>query len=500
MAKDLRSFIEAAKSKGMAYEINKEVDPKTNVGALAGSADRALIFNNIKGYSDWTMVSGLVQNREMEQVIFNVDSKADVVKAMAQAMDQGPSPHTVIENAPCQEIVWEGDDADLTRLPAVQHSELDGGAYLGSAIGIVVDPETGLHNTTWPRVQIGDGKNCPFMIFSPHVSQIAGKYARMGKPMQMALAIGVHPAIEIAASLSMHHPNCGELDYASAILGEQMEFAKCGSIDVDVPAHAEIIVEGEMIPNHVQSEGPFGNYLGTYSTGPISRDGIQKAPVLSVKRITMRKKPVFRHLQSTVWTEHQRLCMLPLEGAMFNALKEMGLNVHDVYMPSWGGCSLTIIQMTPRAEGEVQDALLKAAMWENTTISFMSHVCVAVNRDVNIYDARDVLWAMSTRTNWAEDTQIVKGTRSSPLMPVSHKVPGVPWRRAGKSMIDATVLPPREDADWWDQNRAWPMGTGKVCLSDFVDGYHPSMSMSRITTHDEDLARKPGDRKPQVPV
>jgi UbiD family decarboxylase len=232
----------------------------------------------------------------------------------------------------------------------------------------------------------------------------------------------------------------------------------------------------------------------------MSRDGIQKAPVFRVKRITMRRNPIYRHLQSTVWTEHQRLCMLPMEGVLFNALKEMHIDVHDVYIPSWGGCSATIIQMTPRAAGEAQDALLKASLWENTTISFMSHLCVAVSKDVDIYDARDVLWAMAIRTNWADDSHIIPGTRSSPLMPVAHKVPGVPYRRSSKALIDATVLPPKDDGEWWDQNRAWPMGKGRVSLADFVPSLKGhSNAMQRLVGHAESIARKPGGRVPEIP-
>jgi 2,5-furandicarboxylate decarboxylase 1 len=500
MAKDLRSFLKDAEAAGMLYTVQKEVDPRANVGALCDEADRAIMFENVKGFPGARVVSNLAVSRDMDRVIFGVKDRSAVVRAVAAAMDKGPAPHNVVESGPCQEVIWEGDDASLLRLPIVQHSELDGGPYIGSAIGVFVDPETGIHNTTWPRVQMGNGRECPFMVFSPHVSRIMGKYAKLGKPMPMALVIGVHPAVDVAASISIHHPHCGELDFASALLGEQMDFVRCGTVPIDVPAHAEIVIEGEVIPNYVQDEGPFGNYLGTYSTGPISRDGIQKAPVMRIKRITMRKDAIYRHLQSTVWTEHQRLCMLPMEGVFFNALTEMGINCHDVYMPSWGGCALTLIQMTPRAQGEAQDALLKATLWENTTLSFMSHVAIAVNKDVDIYDARDVMWAQSIRTNWAQDVRCIPNTRSSPLMPVSHKVAGAPWRMAGKGLIDATILPAKDDGEWWDQSRAWPLGKGKVSLSDFVSTANGSEPvMQRLITLDEAVATKPGARKPSLP-
>jgi UbiD family decarboxylase len=291
----------------------------------------------------------------------------------------------------------------------------------------------------------------------------------------------------------MHHPRCGELDYVGGILDEEARFVKCDTIDVDVPADAEIVIEGEVPAGVLMDEGPFGNYCGTYASGPMAREGIGKAPVFKVKRVTMRKDPIFRHLQSTVWTDHQRLAVLPNEANLFTALREMGINVHDVHIPSWGGCGLTLIQMSPSAPGEVQDALLKASEWENTTLSFMSQIAVAVNKDVNIYDARDVLWAMTIRANWSKSTTIVPNTRSSPLMPGADKVQGAMFRLGSKAMIDATCLPPRDDSEWWDTNRAWPMGKGQANLEDYVDNYVPAATaMHRLVGVEEALASKPG--------
>ena len=493
MAADLRSFVADAESAGMIHTVSKEVDPGANLAALADESDRMIRFNTVAGYEGWTVVANLVQDREMEKIAFGCGTKAEVVGALAQGFDRGPAEHKVVNTGPCKDIVWEGDDADLRRLPVVKHSELDGGPYLGSAVGVVVDPDTGIANSTWPRTQLGDGKTCPFLIFSPHVHQIAAKYAMRNEPMPMALFIGHHPAWEIAASISIHHPNCGELDYVGGILDDTPRFVKCDTIDVDVPADAEIVVEGEVPAGVLADEGPFGNYCGTYASGPMARDGVVKAPVFEVKRVTMRKDPIFRHLQSTVWTEHQRLAVLPNEANLFIALREMGINVHDVHIPNWAGCGLTLIQMSPSAPGEVQDALLKATEWENTTLGFMSQVAVAVNKDVNIYDARDVLWAMTIRTNWGKSTTVVPNTRSSPLMPGADKVRGAMFRLGSKAMVDATCLPPRDETEWWDTNRAWPLGKGTVSLEDYVDDYRPaSPEMERTVGFDEAMASKPG--------
>ena len=470
MPSDLRSFMKDAEAAGKLFRVSREVDPLTNLAALADEAQHAILFDNVKGYDGWPVVANLANDRAMEAVGLRT-SRGEVVQAVARGYDKGPGPHRVVGSGPVKEVVWKGHDASLKRLPIAIHSELDGGPYIGSGIGIVKDPDTGLHNTTFPRVQVGDGQNCPLMIYSPHVARIMGKYAQRGQSMPMAVVIGHHPAWEWAAASSMHHPGCGELDYVSSLLGEETEFVKGETIDVDVPAWAEIVIEGEISFGRVADEGPFGNYVGTYASGAMAKSGVQKAPVYQVKCITTRKNPIFRHLQATVWTDHQRLVMLPVEAHLYTALLEMGIDVHDVYCPPFGGCSLTVIQMTPRAPGDSKDALLKATMWENTTIPFMNHVSMAVNRDVNVYDARDLMWALTIRTNWGKDVTVIPGTRSSPLMPASELVPGSMFRIGGKAMLDATHLPPRTNSEWWDFNRVWPMGKGTVALEDFVAGY-----------------------------
>jgi len=480
MTSDLRSFLTDARKAGFLYEATKEVDPHKNVAALCDESDRPITFDHVAGYDGWTVAANLANNRDTEAVAFGV-SRDEVVGHMAQAFDRGPTPHKVVESGPVKEVIWRDEDADVTRLPAVINSELDGGPYISAGIGVVIDPDTGLHNTTFPRFQVGDGRECPLYIYSPHVRAIMGKYAKRGLPMPMALVIGHHPAWEFAAASSVHHPRCGELDYVGSMLDEETEFVRCETIDVTVPAYAEIVIEGEVLTNEVRDEGPFGNYVGTYTSGPMTRNGIQKAPYFKVKCITTRQNPIFRHLQATVWTDHQRLVNLSIEANLYTALLESGIEVHDVYSPNYAGCSLTVVQMTPRGVGDAQDALMKAVQWENTTLGFMSHLALAVNRDVNIYDARDLMWALTIRANWAKDVTVVPGTRSSPLMPASEKIPGQMMRVAGKGMIDATHLPPKDDTAWWDLYRAWPQGKGTVSLEDYVDKFSaPSMRMQRM--------------------
>jgi 3-polyprenyl-4-hydroxybenzoate decarboxylase len=135
---------------------------------------------------------------------------------------------------------------------------------------------------------------------------------------------------------------------------------------------------------------------------------------------------------------------------------------------------MTVVQMSPIFPGEARDALLKVLEFDNSTLSIMSVVAVAVNRDVNIYDPRELMFALTIRTNWARDVVVIPGLRASPLSPAADPVPGSPLRVGSKVMIDATHLPPADENQEWEYNRAWPMGKDAVSLRDFVEGFQPS--------------------------
>ena len=465
---DLHSYIQDAEAAGKVYRVTKEVDPHRNLAALAEESDRVILFENVAGYEGWTVAANLLGDRDLEAIALKTPRER-VLTTLVEGFDKGPREQKIVETGPVKEVIWHGEDANLSRIPVVTHSELDAGPYIGSGIGIVRDPDTGIQNTTFPRMNARDGTRCPFFIFSPHTRQIYMKYGARNEPMPMAMVIGHHPAWEVMAASSLRHTNHAELAYVGSLLGEEADLVRCETIDVDVPARAEMVIEGEVKPGDMADEGPFGNYLGTYSSGPGSVKGVDKGPVFTVKCITMRKNPIFRHLQSNAFTEHQRIYMLPIEASLFSALQEIGVHVHDVFCPSWGGSNMTVVQMTPPFPGEARDALLKILEFENSTLSILSVVAVAVSRDINIYDARDVMYALTIRTNWDKDVVAIPGLRASPLSPAAERVEGSPLRLGSKVMIDATHLPPRDENEEWEYKRARPMGKGSFSLKDFVE-------------------------------
>jgi 2,5-furandicarboxylate decarboxylase 1 len=288
------------------------------------------------------------------------------------------------------------------------------------------------------------------------------KYEDRGQPMPMALVIGVHPAYEIATCYTGKLDE-DELDFATILLDEPVELVRCATIDMEVPAHAEIVIEGHVLPGVREDEGPFGevtNYMA----------GQGENPVFEVSAITMRRDAMYRHIQATRFTDHQVLGALPVEAGIYNRVRETagGIDVLDVACPPWCSRYVVVVKMTPRFDGEARAALMAAL----SSPYLYPKTAIAVDEDVDIHDARDVMWALATRVNPETDVTVIPGMRAHLLDLASPELspPGSPaWQRVGgKMMIDAT-----KPATWRASERAafrrvQPQGWSQVRLDDFL--------------------------------
>ena len=214
------------------------------------------------------------------------------------------------------------------------------------------------------------------------------KYVERNEPMPMAFAIGLHPVYEIMCNWSGKHEDYDELEYGAGILGEDIELVKCDTIDLEVPAHAEIAIEGMVHPTDRINEGPFGEFTN-YSGGSVG-----PAPIFQVTGITHRKEPIFRHIQAVQFTDHQPLETLPMEATYYNRLREThgDTNIIDVYVPPWASQFTMIVQLEAKWDGQARDVLLSALSGPYLHVK----VAIAVDEDVDIYNAQDVLWAQDT--------------------------------------------------------------------------------------------------------
>lgn len=453
--KDLRGYLET--NADIVTVIRKPVSID-DVGALSAQSERPILFENIKEFPDFRMCDILVKHRWSQCRALGVP-REEYLPTLARRLRKPPRGFVDVKTGPVKEVVITGDDVDWTGLPAPVHSAEEGNPYI-SAMNIVKDPETGFYNSSHAGTSpVGPRRG--FMSFAtPHTHLIMQKYRDMGKTeMPIAIVFGVHPAYEIMANFSgLHMDLWGELEMVGTIMDMDVEVVPCETIDLRVPAHAEIVVEGTV------------NLADTFEFGGVNAPTTyflpraQKLPEVRVTAITMRNdRPIYRNHQTVPHTDHQPLPRLCHEAVLYNRLTEIGLKVHDVRFPPWGAALSCVIQIEYPREGFVNDALMQCmgAPWLNTKM------VVAVSPDTDIDDAREVYFAMATRVDPARDIIIVPNTRGSLYDPSGAPMPDhPPFRQVGKIGIDATAKPRHDVRDF---HRAWPKGWGKVKLEDYLE-------------------------------
>lgn len=462
MPHTLRSFLETIDNR--VLQIHDEVDPINQIGYLCSESKHPLMFDNLAGFPGWRLTDILIKDRFGQAAALGVNDPKEVCPFLAKQMSAGPGKSKMVKDGPVKEIKLIGDEADLRNLPIPIHSHGDAGRYLGSGVTITKDPETGIRNESILRVQLSDGPHkAPFWMAARHNYQHYLKYMDRGEPMPMAFAIGLHPVYEIMSNWSGIHKDFDELEYAAGVLGEEIELVKCETIDLEVPAHAEIVIEGTVHPTERMMEGPFGEFtnFGFGAEGP--------APVFTTTAITHRKDPIFRHMQATWFTDHQPLITLPMEATYYNRLRDTqgNTNVIDVFVPPWASQFLMIVQMEAKWDGQVNDMLMAALSGPNLHVKTV----IAVDEDVDIYNAEDVLWAMTTRVDPAQHVKIQTDSRLHPLDAVIPEKGDeyTVMRIGGKMGIDATKPPAWRTEAREKFRRVDPMGKGDDAITRLLE-------------------------------
>ena len=462
MPHTLRSFLETIDNR--ILHIRDEVDPVRQIGYLCSESKHPLLFHKLQGFDGWRLTDILIKDRRGQAKALGLEKQNEVCPYLAKQMSKGAGESVLVESGPVKEVKLLGDEADIRKLPIPIHSHGDAGRYLGSGITITRDPETGIRNESILRVQLTDDPHkAPFWMAARHNYQHYLKYVERNEPMPMAFAIGLHPVYEIMANWSGIHKDFDELEYAAGVLGETVEMVKCETIDLEVPAHAEVIIEGTVDPTERMMEGPFGEFtnFGFGAEGP--------APVFTTTAITHRKDPIFRHMQATWFTDHQPLITLPMEATYYNRLRNTqgNTNVLDVFVPPWASQFLMIVQVEAKWDGQINDMLMSALSGPNLHVKTV----IAVDEDVDIYDAEDILWAVATRCDPAQHVRIQPGSRLHPLDAIIPEVGDeyTVMRIGGKMGIDAT-----KPATWRKEERRKfkrvdPMGKGDDAIERLLE-------------------------------
>ncbi len=331
------------------------------------------------------------------------------------------TPPVIVSSAPVHDHVVLGNAVDAGLLPLSRHFQQDAGRYIGSGILVCKDPDTGIRNLSFQRLQLKAPNRFGASLHSRgHILEHQQRAEARGRNLEVAVVIGAHPAIYLAAAAKVA-AEVDEFDVAGALLGKPVELVKCKTIDVEVPAEAEYVIEGELLAGQYEDEGPYGEYTG-YSTSRSTRH------VFSVKAITHRARPIFLDIIPGYSMEHLLLGRSAKEAHVFNRLKEMAPNLVAVNYPKSGTHFHAYISLKKSAEGQARHALM-LLFGLDSYVKF----AVAVDDDIDVFNEDQVLWAMATRFQADADMFVVPKVFCNRLDPSS--VDGM----SAKLGIDATA-------------------------------------------------------------
>ena len=422
---DLRSFLEELRCDlpEQLLTIPEEVPLDYTATVLALELERrgrrpVLFFERVRGYQT-RLVANLFASRQVMACAIGARPE-ELARQLGEKLD-APLPAQVIETGPVQEVVWEGPSADLALLPIPRHFEQDAGPYITAGMLAARDPDTGTGNLAYVRLQ---AKGPRRMGASLHSRQHTWDYLRRaelrGQDLPAAVVVGAHPAVMLAGAAKLGIDQ-DEYDVAGALLGRPLPVCRCRTVDVYVPAHAEIVLEGKLLANIHETEGPFGEYTG-YVTGRSTHN------VFEISAITMRRDAILVDIVPGNSTEHLALGRICKEAWLHRRMQEALPFFVDFHYPSSGTHFHCFVRIDKTAEGQAQQAAQLLVGLDHYV-----KLVVVVDSDIDPTDEDAVMWALATRTQADRDLTVLPHTLCNHLDPSSTGGVGA------KLLVDATV-------------------------------------------------------------
>jgi len=459
MPKDLRQFL-AELEKRLPDEIvhiNREVDPKFELpGVLRKLQDQdsypAAIFHQVKN-SNFPVVSNIFASTNRLALALHADPNnliQDYLKLEGKLIKP-----KLVRKAPVHENVISGNKVDLGKLPIVTHCEKDAGAYITSGVAVMKDPDTGIYDVGIFRLQV-KGKNKLGALYGAYskAARIIKKNEAKNKPTEVAIFIGHHPSC-ILTSQTKVPVDTDEYWVMGGILGEAVELVQAKSIDVRVPARAEIVIEGLVLPNVLEPEGPFGEYPWYYGHE-------RRSNVMKVKTITHRNDAIYHDIFSA-HQDHNYAAKIQREAVLYKRVKVAVPGVKDVALPISGACRhVGYVSMRKDFDGQGKTAAMAALVADP-----MMKMVVIVDDDIDVTNESEVWWAVTTRIQADKAIFMVPDAYVSELDPSAYSIKDRTRRDYlnTKWAIDATKpvgLPFEERADV--PEAAWT----KINLDDYI--------------------------------
>jgi 4-hydroxy-3-polyprenylbenzoate decarboxylase len=461
MARDLRGFIKLLEDKGQLQRITALVDSELEIAEISNrmlqAGGPALLFENVKGASFPVAVNlmGTVEricwamNMEKPEELEDLGRKLALLqqpkppKKISQAIDFGKVLFDVLKAKPsrnffppCQQVVLEGEEVDLNQIPMIRPYAKDAGKIITLGLVITKDCETGVPNVGVYRLQLQSQNT-----MTVHWLSVRGgarhlrKAAQAGKKLEIAIALGVDPLIIMAAATPIP-VDLSEWLFAGLYGGEGVKLAKCKTLDLEVPADSEFVLEGTITPGEMLPDGPFGDHMGYYGD-------VEDSPLVRFHCVTHRQDPIYLTTFSGRPPKEEAMMAIALNRIYTPILRQQVSEIVDFFLPMEAlSYKMAIISIDKAYPGQARRAAL--AFWTVLPQFTYTKFVVVVDKDINIRDPRQVIWAISSKVDPSRDVFIIPDTPFDTLDFASEKI-GL----GGRMGIDATTkVPPEVDREW----------------------------------------------------
>lgn len=421
----LRDWLDHLAARDRLAVIRPEISLRFELAAIAKRFDghKATLFPRAGGHA-MPVISGLVSDRQWIADAMGVDSSEVLARFQDAALN--PLPWKEVKSAPVQEIMHR--EVNLGKqLPLPTHNEYDSGAYITAGLVIARNPVTGVQNVSIHRLQLSGPNRLGVLLLPRHTHMFYEIAERTGQPLDVAIVIGVDP-LTLLSSQAIAPIDFDELTIAGALHGAPLPVVKCVTSELRVPAEAEIVIEGRLLPKVRELEGPFGEFPQYYGE-PAKRH------VIEVTAVMQRKDAIF-HTIVGGGLEALMLGAIPREATLLAHLRRSFPNVRDVHLARGGVCRYHLyVQIVKRQEGEAKNVMMGA---------FAGHYdvkqVIVVDEDVDIHNPAEVEWAVATRFQADRDLVIVSESQGSKLDPSTRNGVGAKMGMDATKPLDADEM------------------------------------------------------------
>jgi 2,5-furandicarboxylate decarboxylase 1 len=451
MKKDLRSYLQQlGQDPGEWIRIKKKVSSKYEATAILLKLENqgkypAVFFENIEDFSI-PVITNIHATRKRLALALEV-KEGDLVDEYKKR-ENARIPPQLVGAGPIKDVIRRGKEVNLHDLPILTHFDINTAPYITAGIVVAKDPLTKVRNLSFNRgMLVAENRLRMHLAPGMHLLRCQRNAEDRNEPLEIAIILGVHPAFAIGA-LALVPFDVDEYDVIGGMLREPVPLVKAETVNLEIPAYAEIVIEGKILPHLRENEGPFGEYSG-HSVG------VDRHHVVEVTAVTHRKNPIYQDI-FTGHSEHRLMGAIPREAAIFKAVSAVAPRTRAVHMPISGCCRFhCYIALDKRTEGEVRNAVFAAFATD-----LYLKLIIVVDSDIDVYNEREVLWAVASRVQADRDIIVVPNCQGSECDP-SAKKGGITTKMA----IDAT----KKRKDFPERLRVPQEVFDRVNLKDYID-------------------------------